>query len=54
MKFLWHWEWKWEEREKEEELGEKFLKAMEENPDKFTKMLNKYLFHREMQRLQTH
>ena len=39
MKFLWHWEWKMEDFEKEQEMGEKFLKAMEENPDQFPKML---------------
>ncbi|GAG75107.1 unnamed protein product, partial [marine sediment metagenome] len=39
MKFLWHWEWKMEDFEKEQEMGKKFLKAMEENPDQFPKML---------------
>ena len=44
MKYIWHWEWKPEDREKERELGEKFQKAMKENPDQFPKMLTNTCF----------
>lgn len=44
MKYIWHWEWKMEDREKENEIGERFRKALEENPEKFPKMLTNTCF----------
>ena len=44
MKYIWFWEWDWEDMDKENELGVKFSKVLEENPDQFPKMLTNTCF----------